>query len=373
MALRQARWRVAFLCALIFPGSSSYSGAATLRKVWEIDLRKSYQGDLDERGREMPLVGMEFSPDGEEIAAITRAAVVSGRREYVIWVARARSPEAPVKSFGAQAVFGPESNLKDFSWSPSGSALDAGGSVFNLASGARCSVPEFGAFLGEDEIIASTSTGYSAPESRFGIFDRGCRIKAEWVSPERWFLMDVSPERRVLFMEQPRMPHETLIVDPQDGRVLHRWQGADRPYGRFANSGRDICGIVATTRLSGTSVGCWDLDSGKVHGVFPENGGEPFAVSSRSSRIIVSNYRYFRGPIRDLDRNVFRDLVVWDFAAERAVVSWRPQFQAFGGDNYVDGRPPKRLDEMDKVAISPDGQFVVEGGNGVIRLYRIEP
>lgn len=35
--------------------------------------------------------------------------------------------------------------------------------------------------------------------------------------------------------------------------------------------------------------------------------------------------------------------------------------------------PPKHIEEPFVFAISPDGQHIAEGGNGKVRLYRIEP
>ena len=56
---------------------------------------------------------------------------------------------------------------------------------------------------------------------------------------------------------------------------------------------------------------------------------------------------------------------MWDFHFKKELVRWKPRTQqAF---SYASTTQPYRYD------ISPDGEYIVEGGAGTVSLYRIEP
>ena len=68
-------------------------------------------------------------------------------------------------------------------------------------------------------------------------------------------------------------------------------------------------------------------------------------------------------------RATFKGRYVWDFATGQELASWMPESETYA--NVF--TPTKQVTELFRFAISPDGQFVVEGGNGIVRLYKIEP
>ncbi len=59
--------------------------------------------------------------------------------------------------------------------------------------------------------------------------------------------------------------------------------------------------------------------------------------------------------------------VIWDFASGKELASWKSKAQEFC---IIEGRPIKRDYCFD---ISPNGEYIVEGGAGVLSLYRIKP
>ena len=68
-----------------------------------------------------------------------------------------------------------------------------------------------------------------------------------------------------------------------------------------------------------------------------------------------------------MDNEVLKRRVVFDFMTGRELGAWRPEIQP-----YDVGIEPVRK-RLLPFTISPDGQYVAEGGNGIIRLYKIEP
>jgi hypothetical protein len=63
--------------------------------------------------------------------------------------------------------------------------------------------------------------------------------------------------------------------------------------------------------------------------------------------------------------------VIWDFRSGKEPASWSPSFQEYEF-RFADGKS-KMMKEPFRFAISPDGNYVVEGGNAALHLYRIEP
>jgi hypothetical protein len=245
--------------------------------------------------------------------------------------------------------------------------------VIRLSSGTRCQVPEFGGFISDDRIIAEATprSDLNAPLSEFKLFDLECRARSAWNST-RQAIVDISQQRGLLLVHRFGPPVETLIVSTIDGHVIHRWRGEDSPNGKFANSGKSVCGWVSIRTKSKESIGCWDVDSGKQLAISPINGGDHLSVSARAHRIAASDYHFSPGIIEDLDRNVFQNVVVWDFESGETVVSWRPKFQAYETRDKNDGRSRKHVREPAKFAISPDGETIADGADGVLRLYKIE-
>jgi hypothetical protein len=68
----------------------------------------------------------------------------------------------------------------------------------------------------------------------------------------------------------------------------------------------------------------------------------------------------------DIDpQRTVRRRVVWDINERREIASWKPQeVQYYYQWFYI--HPYKTC------TLSPDGHFVAEGGNGVVRLYRLD-
>jgi hypothetical protein len=59
--------------------------------------------------------------------------------------------------------------------------------------------------------------------------------------------------------------------------------------------------------------------------------------------------------------------VVWDFGSDKPIVSWKPRTQR------VNAYPNRQTRFDYQFAISPDGEYIVEGGAGSLSLYRIVP
>jgi hypothetical protein len=99
------------------------------------------------------------------------------------------------------------------------------------------------------------------------------------------------------------------------------------------------------------------------------NGTEPIATAAHATRLVVSDYRR-RKPLFDYEyRTIFKGRVIWDFGTGKVLASWLPESETYP---YVSSHG-EQITEPFRFAISPDGHYVAEGGNGKLRLYKIEP
>jgi hypothetical protein len=85
----------------------------------------------------------------------------------------------------------------------------------------------------------------------------------------------------------------------------------------------------------------------------------------------VSDYRRQRKILsEDPYGKAFTGRVVWDFGTGKELVSWHPEDQTYGLAFLAS---PRLTTEPVRFTISPDGQYIAEGGSGIIRLYKVEP
>jgi len=137
---------------------------------------------------------------------------------------------------------------------------------------------------------------------------------------------------------------------------------------KFADSGHVICEASVTETRGRAPVRCWQVDTGKqIAESAGINGGAPLAVAGHSTRTVASDYRRSGVPLTDSFRAVLQRRTVWDFKTGKELASWKPELQP-----YDIGVGPVQK-EWSAFSISADGQYVAEGENGFLRLYKIEP
>ncbi len=87
----------------------------------------------------------------------------------------------------------------------------------------------------------------------------------------------------------------------------------------------------------------------------------------RAKRAILSEYGwriYFEG--WETEMGSLKRWVVWDFGTGKEIASLKPKWQS-------DGVGGHEMKEPFRLAISPDGQYVAEGGSGILHLYKVKP
>lgn len=272
-------------------------------------------------------------------------------------------------------------------WSGKGDAILLGGmAILHLDTGTMCRIPEGinrVTFTGLESLIAlrmGSPRSLASGTTTFVSLNSSCSITAdqEWTVPEDWLVDDTSLTQGTLAVSRlgPDLRYsdirEVLAVDPQSRKVVQRWSG--NGYGgevKFAEEGKAIC---RSGRMAGKSpkipVKCFDVESGEqIAELATVNGGSPIATASRAATVVATDLHYRPYIIMDGGDYVERRRVVWDFRTNKEVASWKPGSQRYA--LKIGKEAPHLKEEYFPFSVSPNGQFIAEGGDGMLRLYEI--
>lgn len=358
-----------------------------MHEIWKIDLNKTVDGAAQQRVKGIPVYALRFSPDGQQVAAALTWYLPGGKIVSNLIVMQTQHPNDNIRKFDIQGIANDYlSTLPAITWSPSADGITAGDTVIRLDEGRTCELTdnrEHG-FIRADRIVASSFP--TAPEkiaggigpTKFDIFDGNVHLRDSWELARGIKVADISADRGLFYARVTGFPRATedLVIDYMAKATVRSspfWGGN----ARFVNSGRTICsGRSADYPLARPPekrpVRCFDVDTGATIGEANNiNGGEPIFGAANASRIIAHDLRPARIPFTGGEYGtILKRRVVWDFQTNTEIVSWVPPTQTF--DFYLKTGPPKQIKEPFRVAISPDGEYIAEGGNGLVRMYRIQ-
>jgi hypothetical protein len=355
----------------------------SLHKVWELNLKEAMQNSGGSVSGRPGVTALRFSPDGSKIALGVQGYNSAANVPTRLMVVDVGHPSNQVQQLKIGSAATDSEVLGDrppaIAWSLLGDLILAGYDLVHIQDGSICRIPgNLGdGFLGPGQLVALALHGSGAP-SRFDFFDANCRLSGSWELEGEWTPGSVSAERGLVSALRKAggkgvVPEELLVVDPAARRVVRSWPTAQTGYAsRFADHGKVLCaGYSGPDAFDETIMPprCMDVDSGEkiaeARGVI---GGFPFSAAEDASRIIASDRRPAWNFLFRENDNVLKRRVVWDFRSGSEVASWRPETQSYSLPGLV-----PLVKEPFVFAISPDGQYVAEGGNEVLRLYKIEP
>jgi hypothetical protein len=336
-----------------------------LRRVWEIRFSDLVESKISDSAA--PVSAVSFSPDGRHLAAVVLGDQEGRRKASFLLIIDLTNPRTSAKAFKVTGPASSDALSPAISWSPTGD-LVALPTVVQTSTGAGCNLTNslLAVFCGEDR-VAEVQTSF--PKSTVEFFDAKCTPTGDWEIDGKWELSDASADRHLIALSNG-IPRQTQIVvaDPVGKTVVHRWplEDVEGSWPLFANRGKAICALDGTGRHGVAH--CWDADSGAE--IARTNGGNPhwpMKTALHAKRAILSEYGwriYFEG--WETEVGSLKRWVVWDFGTGKELASWKPKWQSYMIRDSK-AREPYRL------AISPDGDLVAEGGQGTLILYRIEP
>lgn len=333
--------------------------AASLRKKWAFNISGQPGNASAAALPAIEVYAVSFSPNGRRIAA----SIGPAGREAVL-VIDAMSPESNPTRIDINPTGQERTSPSPLSWSPSGTHILVGRRVIELLGGQTCLLPPRD--FTESKFMAGAIVARQQQPRRLRSLDLSCRATADIdLGNDLWNIFDVSPNRGLLlvwwqhYIGPASVDWDLSLVAGETGKSVKRLPllaGA-----RFLDDGRIICGVQGAQWHR--TVECLDADTARPLAKTREWNAPQIQTARSAKRAIVSDYRRKFDWI-DLVWRVgsLKNRTVWDFATGASLVSWRPKTQAASM-----GPLPF------EVSLSPNGDFLLEGGEGVLSLYKIEP
>ena len=358
---------------------TSSFGADHLRQVWDYNLARVLQVPQLPAAAKIPVFALRFSPDGKHLAGIVGTYLDGSQLRSRLLILSTEQPESSPLQYEVESGVDDEADLSGqalFGWAQAGDVIQVKGLSVRLSDGYQCRLPYMSQFIGDGTAVGVeriNSLQFSG--TRLRLYDRECQVTEEWEVTEQWVLLDVSDSQNALLVGREGTGvelEELLVVDPFNRRVLHRWPSRLVRGNRFANNGKAICsgsGVYSGVR---PPVECFAVADGKKIGDPPSvNGGLPLSVAMAAPRLVASDYHRRLSLLSDdlLISHLSRR-VIWDFGSGRELFSWMPGAQEYAVP-FANGKSKRTTDHF-RFALSPDGDYLAEGGSGSLHLYRVE-
>jgi hypothetical protein len=139
---------------------------------------------------------------------------------------------------------------------------------------------------------------------------------------------------------------------------------------KFAYNDQAVCGVGGKDWHR--RVVCVDAETGKQLAVTTGWTAPDIQMAPQARRAVLSDcWRKLDWIDGFWQVGSLRKRVFWDLGTGNQLASWRPKSQRLFMGSGTAADTPWRMPYQ--FAISPDGEYLVEGGAGVLTLYKVEP
>ena len=370
------------LLLAVIPAAADMTDVPGMERLWELKVGEVGGGPSGQPAGEISVFYLSFSPDGRHLAAVVGR---SSSEQYIL-ILDAAEPGKNSRRVDINPGMRYDRSRGD-SWSPSGEQIILGSTLIRVSDGTSCALPG-NSWSGHFFVGSNQVAGYGY--SRVEFFGPDCQEAGTWEVDRIDAVFDASAERGLVCIKQwvderwsqgekewtPSSKGQwSIAVLGINTRTMvrrlprPRWED---PCVLFADSGRILC--EARSGIFSSTVKYWEVDTGRE---IASTKGKPvidFRTALRASRGVLSDYtaaRYYvplPGDWVPAEPSARPRRVVWDFGSGKKLVSWRSRFQAVA---EKEGQKPEK--QPYRFALSPDGEHIAEGGEGVLALYRIRP
>lgn len=379
--------RCVILAAVI--AAQSWLEAGNLRLMWKLRLDPIIKERAPSGSANPHTVNaIKFSPDEQQLAVAVGIHPIEGSFTSHLLILETKTPGPVKQQFELKrGVFPADDVDADLFWAPDGNTVAVSEVIISLRDGRACAFDAseawLGGYLNSQTIVARLTPAHvdrEHPSSHFVLFSSDCERQDTWNVDEPWLIQDVSPVRGLAVVQQAYLGHlglfdpprgATLLVDFRLEKVLRRWPADEMQPNqvRFAESGKTLCAAAGGVGRYAVPVRCADVDTGNLIAEADSvKRAWSIVTASESSRVIIAQYR--PEPDNRPTTSVLDRRIVWDFRTGRQIAIWRPEIQKW---RFPIGTIKHWRNNPFVFAISPTGKYIAEGGNGVLRLYEVEP
>lgn len=339
-----------------------------LHTIWRLNLADIVTERNESGGTKLGVFGLSFSPDGQQIAVVTGH---PWDEEYVL-ILNIADPETKARILDVKPGY--SQIVADYSlsvsWSMSGEQILLGHTLYQMPEKISCFVSPFD--RGEtikDLYFSAANEFIGSSWNRLLFYNFACQVTLNVESENGCSIVDVSAERKLLCIANKTL-NEVYIVDTSSRKVRMKVPFGTYRTAHFAENGKVICGVMQGEWYHDV-VSCRDVDTGKEIANTPKYNRVVITPALSAPRIILSglgrkleldHFSWIDGPVRQR--------TVWDYRTGRELLSWKPKTQKMPkvtiGPHYY-----QKIDQPYSFAVSPDGNYIVEGGEGTLTLYKI--
>jgi hypothetical protein len=344
----------------------------SLPQVWEISLSEKLTEPVGwTAAKSHSIIALAFSPDGRSLAATMDAHFQAGVHKTHLLIINIQSPQAGFRQFDLETCG------QYLAWSPDGGALLVCGRILRLNDGSSCDLlqtpsRQVGRSIANSSYWLSADRAIRADRT---ITDLSCQPVETWTVQGSWYVAGTVPAMGWMLLSQP----VDRVVNGRTAR-LNDYAIADRDShaltsgmlmpGAYldrqtvlAQGAGMFCSELVPAGGYKSALHCWNLPDGQVIPVASELRSYGVVQTSRSSpRVVAERWGYhFLQVMKETPDMV--GLIVVDLRSGRQIASLkpRPQQEAYSiqGDRYF------------QYALSPNGDLLAEGGDGVLSAYQL--
>jgi len=382
---------ILLLSPLLSAPKSKTHAADNRQKVWSLRFDQFLKDPPGWTGVDRhETQGLAFSPDGRRLAVtLTHHQRVSDNK--FLWnthllIISVSSPENNIRQYDLTEVCG-----VDLTWNVRGDAILVCGAVLQVATGASCAVipppPKYPSltrayssyrsfWLDSDRIIVWNGT----------VLNLSCTKIDSLALRPNWRIIATAPTKGLVLQwhspphwrREPNLHHvcQYEITNLDSSLALSAWElpfPCESP--KIITAASAYCVPVRKHSADNEKLQCKSILANADIPVPKEvRDYRVLGVAAESPRLIAEKWEYRRDAwwqwllfswwIPDPGSPALpRHRAVFDLGSETLVSSWTPRIQV-SDSPYVDDRPYR-------CAISGDGEFVVESGDGVLDVFRL--
>jgi WD40 repeat protein len=351
--------------------SKKNNAADTRREVWAVQVAQIIRDPGVGQGPEhYEIRSLAFSPDGKQLALM-----VNDSRLLILDV---QSPETAARRFDLAGTCGAR-----ITWNDRGDALLVCGTIVRLSDGVNCDATGLKpadrkynlitAFWLDSDHVVRSHTGE--------ILDLRCKPTGTWPLAPAWLIIDVVASKGWILLshcegQSPKKFYRYLLLDRTSRRALTGWPMRRVPYpssvATLAGGAEAFCfEFHDQNDFKHERLICREIEGDtKIPVSKPLCSYRLSEAAFSSTRVVAENWEEMDhhwwemfaltvgGHKLPVQRGIF------DLRSGKLISSWKPRIQ--------DSRSPYITDHPYQCALSPNGDFLAEGGNGGVELYRLD-